>query len=149
MDLRAIVEEELVSLTERVMDRTVEGCAGFSVDLSDGVITVRHSTANCILAQWTANTEDWNILWETIKSLERRNNPNPNLNPQVEAQSTQEQSVSDASEEDKDFDYPPGHLLHPDNIKKILGVKVYEERFGSNDELSSSSKSNLFYLKRY
>merc|ERR1711939_928730 len=46
---------------------------------------------------------DWSILWETIKGLERRNNPNPNLNPQVEAQSTQEQSVSDASEEEKDW----------------------------------------------
>ena len=48
------------------------GSAGFSADLSDGVITIRHCESNSILAEWTANTGDWDILWKTIRDLERR-----------------------------------------------------------------------------
>ena len=46
------------------------GSAGFSVDLSNGVITVRHCQGKSILAQWTANKGDWDILWTIIRGLE-------------------------------------------------------------------------------
>ena len=46
------------------------GSAGFSVDLSDGIITVRHCECDYILAQWTANKGDWDILWTIIRGLE-------------------------------------------------------------------------------
>jgi len=46
------------------------GKAGFSVELSDGVITVRHIECKSKLASWTANMGDWNILWKTIRNLE-------------------------------------------------------------------------------
>ena len=52
------------------------GSAGFSADLSDGVITIRHCESNSILAEWTANTGDWDILWKTIRDLEEANEVN-------------------------------------------------------------------------
>lgn len=48
------------------------GHAGFSVDLSDGVITVRHFECDSVLAQWTANKGDWNLIWKTIRNLEEK-----------------------------------------------------------------------------
>ena len=52
------------------------GSAGFSTVLSDGVITIRHCESNSILAEWTANTGDWDILWKTIRDLEQANEVN-------------------------------------------------------------------------
>tara|TARA_Y100000356_G_C11121014_1_gene214789 strand:- start:269 stop:457 length:189 start_codon:yes stop_codon:yes gene_type:complete len=52
------------------MSIKARGKAGFTVDLSDGVITVRHIECKSKLACWTANMEDWDILWKTIRDLE-------------------------------------------------------------------------------
>ena len=52
------------------MDQPKErGHASIFVELKDGVITVYHGTAKEILAQWTANTGDWDKIWETINKL--------------------------------------------------------------------------------
>ena len=48
------------------------GNAGFSVDLSDGVITVKHFECDSVLAQWTANKGDWDFIWKTIRNLEEK-----------------------------------------------------------------------------
>lgn len=45
------------------------GQASILIDLTDGVITVKHGTAHAILAQWEANEGDWDKLWDTINNL--------------------------------------------------------------------------------
>lgn len=47
------------------------GAAQFVAKLSNGVITVTHTTENGPqLAQWTANAGDWDKIWKTIRELE-------------------------------------------------------------------------------
>ena len=48
------------------------GSAGFSVDLSDGVITIKHFQCGSVLAQWDANIGDWDLIWKTIRNLENK-----------------------------------------------------------------------------
>jgi hypothetical protein len=47
------------------------GAARVIIDLTKGVITVRHgaSPGEPVLAQWTANAGDWEKLWQTINQL--------------------------------------------------------------------------------
>jgi hypothetical protein len=46
------------------------GAASVKIELSNGVITVKHGTsADAVLAQWTANAGDWDKLWDTINTL--------------------------------------------------------------------------------
>lgn len=46
------------------------GSASMNIDLTDGIITVRHGDCNSILVQWVAKNGDWNSLFEKIKLLE-------------------------------------------------------------------------------
>lgn len=46
------------------------GQATINIDLTDGVITVRHGDCNSILAEWVAKNGDWNSLFEKIRLLE-------------------------------------------------------------------------------
>lgn len=46
------------------------GAAQFVAKLSDGVITITHTTENGpVLAKWTAEAGDWDKLWITINEL--------------------------------------------------------------------------------
>ena len=48
-----------------------KGSAGINVELSNGVITVRHSEADQILHEWTAKEGDWNKIFNCLYSLEK------------------------------------------------------------------------------
>lgn len=45
------------------------GAASIFIELTGGVITVKHGTEHAVLAQWTANEGDWDTLWQTISTL--------------------------------------------------------------------------------
>jgi hypothetical protein len=48
------------------------GSAGINVELSNGVITVRHSESpDCILKEWTASRGDWNTIFNLLNMLEK------------------------------------------------------------------------------
>jgi hypothetical protein len=52
---------------EEVKER---GAASINIELSNGVITVKHGTSfDAVLAQWTANSGDWDKIWERINEL--------------------------------------------------------------------------------
>jgi len=53
------------------MDQVKErGAAQFVAKLSDGIITITHTTEDGpVLAQWTANAGDWDKLWDRINEL--------------------------------------------------------------------------------
>tara|TARA_R100001082_G_C4353490_1_gene155693 strand:- start:659 stop:874 length:216 start_codon:yes stop_codon:yes gene_type:complete len=55
-----------------------KGSAGINVELSNGVITVRHSEADQILHEWTAREGDWNKIFKCIYSLEKSSNRGKN-----------------------------------------------------------------------
>lgn len=46
-----------------------QGSASIAIDLTAGIITVKHGDSQEILAQWTANEGDWGELWLTIQKL--------------------------------------------------------------------------------
>lgn len=46
-----------------------KGAAGIVIELSDGIITVKHQEAGVVLVRWEATEGDWNRLWETINKL--------------------------------------------------------------------------------
>ena len=54
------------------MDIKERGEASFKVELSQGVINVEHGTDGDALARWTANTGDWDKIWEVIRELEEK-----------------------------------------------------------------------------
>lgn len=61
------------------MDNKERGAASIFVELSGGVITVKHGTDSllgetdkAILAQWTANPGDWDKLWDRINELKSK-----------------------------------------------------------------------------
>jgi hypothetical protein len=45
------------------------GEASVKIELSNGIITVIHGTDNVVLKQWTANSGDWDRIWNTINKL--------------------------------------------------------------------------------
>lgn len=46
------------------------GAASIKVELSGGIITVKHGTdGDAVLATWNANLGDWDKLWDTINQL--------------------------------------------------------------------------------
>jgi hypothetical protein len=45
------------------------GAASVFIELTGGIITVKHGTDDAVLAQWVANTGDWDKLWQTINQL--------------------------------------------------------------------------------
>ncbi len=48
------------------------GSAGINVELSNGVITVRHSESlDCILKEWTASKGDWDTIFNLLNMLEK------------------------------------------------------------------------------
>ena len=51
------------------MEVKERGAASVHIELSNGTITVKHGTDHAILAQWVANTGDWDKLWSTINAL--------------------------------------------------------------------------------
>lgn len=57
------------------MNTTIKerGHASFTAELSEGVITIKHGTDGDILAEWTAETGDWDRIWEVIRALEAGN----------------------------------------------------------------------------
>ena len=48
------------------------GAAKIIIELTNGIITVRHGEGNSVLAQWTANEGDWDKLWATISLLKQQ-----------------------------------------------------------------------------
>jgi hypothetical protein len=46
------------------------GAASVEIELTKGVITVRHGEGGAVLAQWVANAGDWEKLWATIRQLQ-------------------------------------------------------------------------------
>ena len=49
------------------------GGASMTVELSGGVITVKHSEGGSTLAEWTAETGDWDKIWQVIHALQSGN----------------------------------------------------------------------------
>ena len=47
------------------------GSAGINIELSNGVITVRHSESGNKLREWTAKKGDWDKLFDFIDLLRR------------------------------------------------------------------------------
>lgn len=45
------------------------GAASIIVELSEGIITVKHSDDNSILLQWEAEEGDWAKIWDTLRFL--------------------------------------------------------------------------------
>jgi|TARA_R100000329_G_scaffold67537_2_gene59281 hypothetical protein len=54
------------------MEVIEKGNAGVNIELSNGVITVRHSECNSILKQWTARKGDWNLLFGLLEEMEKQ-----------------------------------------------------------------------------
>lgn len=52
---------------DRIKER---GAAGMAIELTGGIITVKHSEGGAVLAQWVANEGDWEKLWATINQLQ-------------------------------------------------------------------------------
>jgi hypothetical protein len=51
---------------------TIErGSAGINLRLSNGVITVRHSECNTVLAEWLAEEGDWDRIWIAIRDIKQ------------------------------------------------------------------------------
>ena len=51
------------------------GAAQFVAKLSEGVITITHTTEDGpVLARWTANAGDWDRIWVTINELKEASN---------------------------------------------------------------------------
>ena len=51
---------------------TIErGSAGMNLRLSNGVITVRHSECNTVLAEWLAEEGDWDRIWIAIRDIKQ------------------------------------------------------------------------------
>ncbi len=48
------------------------GEARINIELEKGVITVRNSTDNSVLAEWIGSGYDWNRLWELIDKMENK-----------------------------------------------------------------------------
>ena len=51
-----------------------KGSAGFSADLTDGVISIKHCECDSVLAEWVAEEGDWSKLWDTIRTLQGGSN---------------------------------------------------------------------------
>jgi len=51
-----------------------KGCAGLNLDLSNSVITVRHSEKNKVLYKFNALKGDWNKIINLIEQLATREN---------------------------------------------------------------------------
>lgn len=51
------------------MENKERGAASILIELSDGIITVKHGTDNAILAQWTATPGDWDKIWDRVNEL--------------------------------------------------------------------------------
>jgi len=47
-----------------------QGDAGVSLELKDGVISIRHHEGNLLLKSWVANKGDWDKIWELFDKLE-------------------------------------------------------------------------------
>jgi len=51
---------------------TIErGNAGINLELSNGIITVRHSECNTVLAEWLAEEGDWDRIWIAIRDIKQ------------------------------------------------------------------------------
>ena len=56
---------------------TIErGSAGINLELSNGVITVRHSECNTVLAEWLAEEGDWDRIWIAIRDIKQERERN-------------------------------------------------------------------------
>lgn len=49
------------------------GQASIRLELVDGVITVMHGQGGATLAQWTAESGDWDRIWQVIVALQNGN----------------------------------------------------------------------------
>lgn len=45
------------------------GSASIIITLENGKIYVEHGTDDAVLAEWVANTGDWDKIWERINEL--------------------------------------------------------------------------------
>ncbi len=51
---------------------TIErGRAGINLELSNGIITVRHFECNTVLAEWLAEEGDWDRIWIAIRDIKQ------------------------------------------------------------------------------
>ena len=42
------------------------------MELSNGIITVRHSECNTVLAEWLAEEGDWDRIWIAIRDIKQQ-----------------------------------------------------------------------------
>jgi len=70
-DVCGATEDESPDSRINELNQKELGSAGINIELSDGVITVRHSESNDKLREWTAKKGDWDKLFDFIDLLRR------------------------------------------------------------------------------
>lgn len=64
------------------MEIKERGHASIFIEIKNGVITVTHGTDKVTLAEWVAQGNDWDQLWQTINKLKNHAEFNEGIKPE-------------------------------------------------------------------